>query len=214
VFPWQTLSKKAPRGLGEGASSAGQLGAPGLGGKEGAPGKVNAIGAGLFRRSVSQHGPPSRWRPPARPSLPSHIPDAPTASATLLAPPRAVVPVHCGKRGRRSIVAQCPAMAQSCSPSSAISPPARTMAPATTTVGATRTGGDLASSEGALLPPRLPQRLRFPRRRVSVRQRKLRPHGRLRWRPLRRLRWRKEVGLTCQVSRPRELDTSSSGSWR
>ena len=26
--------------------------------------------------------------------------------------------------------------------------------------------------------------------------------------------WRKEVGLTCQVSRPRELDTSWRGSWR
>jgi class 3 adenylate cyclase len=26
--------------------------------------------------------------------------------------------------------------------------------------------------------------------------------------------WRKEVGLTCQVSRPRELDTSWQGSWR
>jgi hypothetical protein len=26
--------------------------------------------------------------------------------------------------------------------------------------------------------------------------------------------WRKEVGLTCQVSRPRELNTSWPGSWR
>jgi len=26
--------------------------------------------------------------------------------------------------------------------------------------------------------------------------------------------WRKEVGLTCRVSRPRELDTSWPGSWR
>ena len=26
--------------------------------------------------------------------------------------------------------------------------------------------------------------------------------------------WRKEVRLTCRVSRPRELDTSSPGSWR